>query len=124
MSHTAPLALPHLRSHRIHGHTVLEFHGAIDIAAAVELMPHVDAETSVPRSTVVIDLTPATFFDCSGVRLLCRTRLRATAGGGHLLLVCPHPAVLRLLDAVHLTGLFHPFRTLDEVLAGHTAARG
>lgn len=32
----------HLHIHQDRGHTVLEFRGEIDIAAAVEIVPHLD----------------------------------------------------------------------------------
>ncbi len=51
------------------GHTVLEFRGEIDIAAAAEIGPFLDRVTGRPGARVVIDLRPVEFFDCSGLRL-------------------------------------------------------
>ena len=64
----------HLRVHEDRGHTVLEFHGEIDIAAAVEIIPHLDAATGRPGARLVIDLSDVEFFDCSGLRLIYRAR--------------------------------------------------
>lgn len=71
----APLSR-HLRVHEERGHTVLEFRGEIDIAAAAEIEPHLDRATADPDVRVVIDLSLVEFLDCSGLRLLYRARSR------------------------------------------------
>ncbi|MFC7258041.1 STAS domain-containing protein [Streptomyces lutosisoli] len=81
----------HIRSQQVSEVTVIEFHGEIDIAAAQQILPDLDAATATPGQTVVIDLTPAEFFDCYGLRLLCHAERRGTERRGWLLLVCPHP---------------------------------
>ncbi|KOU36246.1 STAS domain-containing protein [Streptomyces sp. WM6378] len=124
MRHRVPPPTPHLRTHWTRAYTVLEFHGEIDIAAAVQMIPHLDAATAEPRPRIIIDLTPTEFFDGSGLHLLCRTRRQAEERDGHLLLVCPHPLTLRILHTVHLADVFHPARTLQEVLGRPTPAHG
>ncbi len=71
----APLTR-HLRIRREREHTVLEFHGEIDIAAAAQITPYLDRATTRPGARVVIDLSGVAFFDCSGLRLLYRARSR------------------------------------------------
>nr|WP_320776857.1 STAS domain-containing protein [Streptomyces sp. CRN 30] len=100
----------------VHGMTVIQFAGEIDIAAGIEIRPRLDAATSAAEQTVVVDLTPVEFFDCSGLRLLCRADERVRERGGRLLLVCPHPLIRRLLRACGLLGWFSPLRTLEEAL--------
>lgn len=56
---------PHLRVHQDRGHTVLEFHGEIDIIAALDIVPALDAATGHPAARVVLDLRHIEFFDCS-----------------------------------------------------------
>ena len=73
---------PHLRVREDRGYTVLEFRGEIDIAAAVELLPHLDRVTGRPDARLVIDLTGVEFFDCSGLRLLYRARSRVLDNNG------------------------------------------
>ncbi|WP_327350537.1 STAS domain-containing protein [Streptomyces sp. NBC_01304] len=107
----------YLRTYRHLGHTVLELHGEIDIAAVLEIRPHLAAATAAPRPLIVIDLTPAVFFDCAGVGLLCCARQRIHDRGGTLVLVCPHQFTLRILRAVRLYRVFHPVPTLGEALA-------
>jgi anti-sigma B factor antagonist len=119
----APLTR-HLRVHQDRGHTVLEFRGEIDIAAATEIAPHLDQVTAHPHARVVIDLTRVEFFDCSGLRLLYRARHRVLDHQGQLHLVCTHPLTLRVLRVTGLTRLLPPWPTLDAALEQPEAAPG
>ncbi|MFE9450932.1 anti-sigma factor antagonist [Streptomyces sp. NPDC006739] len=119
----APLT-PHLRVRQERGHTVLEFRGEIDIAAATGITPHLDRLTSEPGARIVIDLRPVEFFDCSGLRLLYRARARVLDGDGQLHLVCAHPLTLRVLRVTGLARLLPPRPTLDEALGQPEATSG
>ncbi|RCH61642.1 STAS domain-containing protein [Streptomyces sp. SDr-06] len=123
MIHGVPPDPGRLRTYRAHGHTVMELHGDIDIAAALTLQPRLDAASHPPEALIVIDLTFATFFDCSGLALLCRTRHRLDERGGELLLVCPHPLTLRMLRVLGLTEPFRPVPTLGDALRPRIPAR-
>ncbi|NUS23514.1 MAG: anti-sigma factor antagonist [Streptomyces sp.] len=114
----------HLHIHQDRGHTVLEFRGEIDIAAAVEIVPHLDRETGRDRSRVVIDLRQVEFFDCSGLRLLYRARTRVLDHDGQLRLVCAHPLTLRIMRITGLHRLLPPHATLDAALGQSEAASG
>ncbi|PWI13771.1 anti-anti-sigma factor [Streptomyces sp. Act143] len=114
----------HLRVRQARGHTVLEFHGEIDIAAALEIVPHLDRATGRQGSRVVIDLRGIEFFDCSGLRLLYRARSRVLDHGGQLHLVCAHPLTLRILRVTGLHRLLPPHATLDAALEHSEAASG
>ncbi|MCF3129719.1 anti-sigma factor antagonist [Streptomyces olivochromogenes] len=119
----APLTR-HLRIHQDRGHTVLEFHGEIDIAAATEITPHLDRATGRPGARVVIDLRHVEFFDCSGLRLLYRARSRVLERGGQLHLVCTHPLTLRVFRVTGLTRLLPARPTLDAALGQPETASG
>ncbi|MEU2423419.1 anti-sigma factor antagonist [Streptomyces sp. NPDC007851] len=119
----APLTR-HLRVHQDHGHTVLEFRGEIDIAAATEIAPHLDRVTARDGSRVVIDLRHVEFFDCSGLRLLYRARSRVLERDGQLRLVCTHPLTLRVLKVTGLSRLLPPLATLDAALGRPEATSG
>ncbi|WP_280897398.1 MULTISPECIES: anti-sigma factor antagonist [unclassified Streptomyces] len=106
----------HLRVHQDRGHTVLEFRGEIDIAAAVELLPYLDQVTGQSGVRLVIDLSSVEFFDCSGLRLLYRARSRVLDHDGRLLLVCTHPLTLRIIRATGLARLLPPLPSLDAAL--------
>ncbi|WKX06604.1 anti-sigma factor antagonist [Streptomyces sp. NL15-2K] len=119
----APLTR-HLRVHQDRGHTVLEFRGEIDIAAAVEIIPYLDRVTGRPDVRLVIDLSGVEFFDCSGLRLLHRARARVLDNGGRLLLVCTHPLTLRVLRVTGLSRLLPPMPTVDAALSRPEATSG
>lgn len=114
----------HLRVREERGHTVLEFHGEIDIAAAAEIVPVLDLATGLPGARIVIDLRAVDFFDCSGLRLLYRARGRVLERGGRLHLVCTHPLTLRVLRVTGLSRLLPPQPTLDAALEQSEAASG
>ncbi|GAA0910167.1 anti-sigma factor antagonist [Streptomyces thermoalcalitolerans] len=117
----APLTR-HLRIRREREHTVLEFHGEIDIAAAAEIAPYLDRATARPGARVVIDLSGVDFFDCSGLRLLYRVRSQVLSQNGELRLVCTHPLTLRILKVTGLARLLPPQPTLEAALGQPEAA--
>ncbi|MEU3254216.1 anti-sigma factor antagonist [Streptomyces sp. NPDC006997] len=119
----APLTR-HLRVLQNGGHTVLEFRGEIDILAAAEIGPQLDAATGQPGCRVVVDLRGVEFFDCSGLRLLHRARGRVREHGGQLSLVCTHPLTLRILRVTGLNRLLPPLPTLEAALGGPGAPSG
>ncbi|MGQ4418388.1 anti-sigma factor antagonist [Streptomyces sp. SAS_269] len=114
----------HLRVREDRGHTVLEFRGEIDIAAAAEIVPALDRATGQPGARIVIDLRAVDFFDCSGLRLLYRARGRVLERGGRLHLVCTQPLTLRVLRVTGLSRLLPPQPTLDAALEQSEAASG
>ncbi|MFD0418703.1 STAS domain-containing protein [Streptomyces sp. NPDC127108] len=114
-------AYGYARSHRVGSCTVVAFHGDIDIAAALDITPRLDAATCLPRCRVVLDLSAVEFLDASGLRLLCRARRRVAERGGVLVLAVPPPRVLWLLRITRLTGFFTVLPTLDAAL--HHATR-
>jgi anti-anti-sigma factor len=121
----APLTR-HLRVREHQGHTVLEFRGEIDILAAQEIYPHLDAVTGRVRPDVVVDLTPVEFFDCAGLRLLFRARRRVLARGGELRVACADRLVLRILRITGLADLVPVAPSVEEALPapGPRAASG
>ncbi|MEU6549457.1 anti-sigma factor antagonist [Streptomyces sp. NPDC046915] len=88
--------------------TVVVASGEIDIATAHLLAEHLDAATSGPEPDVLVDLRSVEFFDCSGLRVLCRAESRARERGGRLRLVCEGPLLPRLLRVGGLLGRFPP----------------
>ncbi|MER6125782.1 anti-sigma factor antagonist [Streptomyces sp. NPDC001795] len=122
MQHDSAPLTRQLRIHRHRGHTVLEFHGEIDVVAALEITPFLDSATGRPAPRIVIDLRPVEFFDCSGLRLLYRARRRVLAQGGTLHLVCTHPLTLRILRITGLAELVPPSASLEEALSQSDAA--
>ncbi|MEV8567004.1 STAS domain-containing protein [Streptomyces sp. NPDC051322] len=101
---------PSARTYRVDGFTVVEFRGEVDLASVQEIQAHTDAATAQRGARLIVDLSPATFIDCSALRLLCRARRRALDGDGSIDLVCTHPLHLEILRRAGLDGYFpaHP----------------
>lgn len=84
------------------GRTVVEVSGEVDIATSGLLAVHLDAATAGQGVDVLVDLRSVEFFDCSGLRVLCRAEARAREGGGRLRVACHAPLVRRLFAATGL----------------------
>jgi anti-sigma B factor antagonist len=103
-----PTANPHARTRAGSRFTVVEAAGEIDLATAGFLLEHLDAATAWPRPDVLVDLRRVEFFDCSGLRVLCRAESRARERGGRLRIVSDAPGIHRLLSGAGLLGRFPP----------------
>jgi anti-anti-sigma factor len=90
----------------VDGTTVLVLRGDIDIATAPLVTACLDALTAVPHPDLVVDLSPVSFLDCSGLNVLCRARRRTRARHGRLRLVSGGE---RLRVVLRLTGLADAF---------------
>ncbi|WP_328536976.1 anti-sigma factor antagonist [Streptomyces sp. NBC_00344] len=110
-----PAPGPSARSYLVGRFTVVELLGEIDLVSAEAAQVHTDAATSSPGARVIIDLRPATFIDCSALRLLCRTRRRALDRGGSVDLVCTRPWHLCILRTAGLDGYFPGRATVSDV---------
>ncbi|WP_155054150.1 anti-sigma factor antagonist [Streptomyces blattellae] len=100
---------------RLHGpFIVVEAAGDIDLATAGFLAEHLDAATAGPEPDVLADLRGVAFFDCSGLRVLCRAEERASARGGRLRIVATDPRLRRLLRASGLLNRFPPLPGLPK----------
>ncbi|WP_053851096.1 STAS domain-containing protein [Streptomyces sp. NRRL B-24085] len=107
-----PAANPHARTRTSDGVTVVEAAGEIDLATAGLLAEHLDAATASGRPDVLVDLRRVEFFDCSGLRVLCRAESRARRRDGRLRVVTDGPRLHRLLRA---SGLWRRFTPLLEL---------
>jgi anti-sigma B factor antagonist len=94
--------------------TVVVVSGEVDIVTGDLLAEHLDAATAEPGSDVLVDLRAVEFFDCSGLRVLCRAEARARERGGRLRLVCQGPRLPRLLRTAGLLGRFPPLPGLPR----------
>ncbi|MEW2119360.1 STAS domain-containing protein [Streptomyces sp. NPDC005474] len=109
-----PTANPYARTYVIGPFTVVEVLGEIDLATAGFLCEHLDAATARPGPDVLVDLRHVEFFDCSGLRELCRADSRARERGGRLRLVSDTPSLHRLLYASGLLRRFPPVARIPE----------
>ncbi|MFG1664475.1 STAS domain-containing protein [Streptomyces sp. Y7] len=101
-----PPANPHARTRRCGPFIVVEVLGEIDLASEVLLTEHLNAAAAGPEADVLVDLRQVAFFDCSGLRALCRAETRARDHGGRLRVVSDAPRIRRLLRGAGLLGRF------------------
>jgi len=83
---------------------VLRPAGELDLATAPMLSKAADEELALSPSSLVVDLTPTTFLDSSGARLLAQLARRAAGQGVALQVVCPraNTAVRLVIDLLDL----------------------
>ncbi|MFD4552817.1 STAS domain-containing protein [Streptomyces sp. NPDC058469] len=112
--HGSPAANSCARTRSRGPFTVVEVSGEIDMATADFVVEHLDAATAVGEPDVLVDLRPVEFFDCSGLRVLCRAERRARERGGRLRVISDGPRIDRLLRASGLLGRFPPLRVLPS----------
>lgn len=95
--------------------------GEIDMCTAESVRDAAFTAITQHHTDVHIDLSAVTFMDSTGLQVLLATRRRAELAGGHLQLVDPTRAVLRVLE---LTGVDHLFEIEPEGIpaAGPAAA--
>ncbi|MGW4869907.1 STAS domain-containing protein [Streptomyces chartreusis] len=103
---TPPRANPYARTRRCGTFTVVEVTGEIDLASEALLAEHLTAAAGEPGADVLVDLRRVAFFDCSGLRALCRAERRARDHGGRLRVVSEAPRIRRLLHGAGLLGRF------------------
>ncbi|KMS77197.1 anti-anti-sigma factor [Streptomyces viridochromogenes] len=103
-----PPANAHARTRRCGPFTVVEVLGEVDLATAALVAEHLDAATGRPEPDVLVDLRGVDFFDCSGLRVLCRAETRARDRGGRLRVVSDAQRLRRLLRGAGLLGRFPP----------------
>ncbi|ANS70146.1 hypothetical protein SLINC_7922 [Streptomyces lincolnensis] len=106
----------------VDGTTVVELRGEIDLFTAPPLSALLDLLSADLCPDVVLDLRRVTFLDCSGLRLLCRTRNRIRARQGRLRLVLDSAGLLRVLRYAGLAGVFEVLPCPPEALAAGPAA--
>ncbi|MFJ8487892.1 STAS domain-containing protein [Streptomyces sp. NPDC094038] len=99
------------------GATVVTLHGDLDLLAVPALAAALDDLTSGAEPDLVLDLSPVSFIDCSGLGLLCRARNRVRHRTGRLRLVAPDDDVPRLLRHTGLADAFELYPGLPEALA-------
>jgi len=88
------------------GHVTLRLAGEIDMNTAPVVRGTALAAMRQHSTTVHIDLSRVTFMDSTGLEVLLATRRRAELSGGHLELIDPTHAVLRVLEVTGVDRLF------------------
>ena len=105
------------------GMPVVTAPSGIDATTVSELRAILFEWLSRGHTTVVVDLTATQFCDSAGLRELARAHKRAVADGGGLrLVILADGAFLRVFTVIGLDGIIPHFATLEQALAGATAA--
>jgi anti-sigma B factor antagonist len=93
------------------GVVLLEFAGELDLAVGGRISELVDEVAAENPSLVVIDVAEVSFMDSTMLRELLQAHKTLEAGGAHLIVAAPQPAVRRLLE---LTGTNEVFSLTDS----------
>ncbi|MBW8793916.1 MAG: STAS domain-containing protein [Streptomyces sp.] len=104
------------------GTTVVTLQGDLDLRAVPALCAALDHLTSGTEPDLVLDLSPVSFIDCSGLGLLCRARNRVRYRVGRLRLVTPEDDFRRLLHRTGLGDAFELYHALPDALAAPDAS--
>jgi anti-sigma B factor antagonist len=77
---------------------VVRLRGAVDIDTVRHVAERLNELVGDPSATVVVDLTPVTFIDSTGLGALMRTHQRLRRQGRSLYVICPAGPARRVLE--------------------------
>lgn len=100
-------------------HHLITVSGAIDLATFETLITRLHTLIGPCPRQVVLDLTPVTFIDCTGLRALLTVDRQVRSAGGTLLLAAVSPAVAFLLKALQRLGELPDIPALRAGLVPH-----
>jgi anti-anti-sigma factor len=95
--------LAHVETELLPGRCILRIRGEVDISNVEEVSEAIDKAVSNEGTTVVLDLTPTTYLDSSGIQLLVQLAERMGDRRHAFRVVVPRDSALRTL--IELTGL-------------------
>jgi anti-sigma B factor antagonist len=93
----------------------LQASGELDLAVAPWLHDQLEALFVGGATSIVVDLTAATFLDSTALGVLVGALNRCRELGGEAHLVVAEPQILRVLSITGLTEAFSLHSTLDEL---------
>ncbi|HEX6472027.1 MAG TPA: STAS domain-containing protein [Streptosporangiaceae bacterium] len=93
-------------------HAVVGLRGELDLAGAADLRSRLRAACAEARGRVALEMSELSFIDSTGLSVLVEYHEKARAAGGRLLLVAPHPGVVKVLG---VTGLDRHLRVCDRL---------
>jgi anti-sigma B factor antagonist len=99
---------------------VIALHGEIDLVTAPLFVERLDMAMERGRTKVVVDLSTVTFIDSSMINAIFTGLGRLRRRGGHLVLVCSAPAVLRVFTITGLDGLLDIYPERDDAVGALT----
>jgi anti-anti-sigma factor len=102
---------------------VLRAAGEIDLSGSVPFREQIGREVDGPDARIVLDMTPVSFIDSSGLSVLVVTARRLFLQGRELVIVCPDERIRRVLSTAGLDRLVAVHARLGDALAGSAAGR-
>jgi len=99
------------------GRAVVAVAGELDIATAPALRAALDQAAGAGRS-VVVDLSPTTFADSTGISTLAQAHARAKAAGRRMIVICPRANrdVGRILELIGLDQILDIRESLEGLV--------
>jgi anti-sigma B factor antagonist len=104
------------------GTVVLAVHGDVDLHVADEFEQALRSAVGDAPSTVIVDLSKATFLDSMALGVLLGATKRLRDRGGRLRVVAPHSEVRRILEITHLDRVFELDESRAEALRAAKAS--
>jgi anti-sigma B factor antagonist len=99
------------------GQAVLQVQGEVDLHSASRLTDRLTAILDAHEHSVVVDLSPLSFLDSTGLGALVAARNRAEQTGATLRLVCTSERLLKLFRITGLDAAFEIYPTVPAALS-------
>lgn len=96
--------------------TVVTATGEIDLATVPTLKKTLDDLVMESRVHLVVDLTPVTFLDSTGLGALVGARRKVYPFKGSLAIVCDNERILKLFTITGLDRVFTLHRTVEDAV--------
>ncbi|GAB2928135.1 STAS domain-containing protein [Micromonospora polyrhachis] len=101
---------------------VVSIAGELDMATAPQLQDQITDQLDKGHSRLVFDLAELSFCDSTGLSVFVRAKNSSDEAGGLVRLAAPQRGVLRILEVSGLVEVLHTYPTVDEAVAGDSAA--
>ncbi|MGW0432552.1 STAS domain-containing protein [Micromonospora sp. NPDC003197] len=101
---------------------VVSIAGELDMATAPQLQDQITDQLDKGHTRLVFDLAELSFCDSTGLSVFVRAKNSSDEAGGVVRLAAPQRGVLRILEVSGLVEVLHTYPTVDEAVAGDSAA--
>jgi anti-sigma B factor antagonist len=109
-----------LTARTVHGFTVLEIGGEIDVYTAPQLREELQRLVGDGVAGVVVDLSRVDFLDSTGLGVLAGIHRRLRGSEGSLRLVCNHERLLKIFRITGLDSVFDIYESVGAATAGQS----
>lgn len=98
-------------------HVRVALRGDLDLEAAALLADELAAAEELGRPLIVVDLCGTTLLTSAAMHALLRAETRVAARRGRLVLVCPQPAIRRILHLARIDRRVTAYGSVADALA-------